>query len=110
MNIVVTWPKSRSLKSYLDAIERAKDREHLAFFKLSGCPRVAKHERCYHVHDGFVRGFLPIHSVIRFDEDAPVDDMTGAQFVPGIYVVRFPFWYPSIREKPMRGFQGFRYA
>lgn len=109
MNIVVTWPKSRTLEDYLAQLMRARDAGETAFFKVSGTPGgIEEGDRCYHIHDGAVRGFLPIIGVVKFDGDAPTDEVTGEQFAPGIYVARRPDW-TWVHPHPMKGFQGFRY-
>jgi len=110
MNIVITWPKTRALGSYLAELAKAEERGHVAYYRLSSRPDVKEGDRCYHVHDGKVRGYLSVLGMTEFplDGHAPIDNVTGKHFQPGIYVERHPHWF-AINPVPMRGFQGFRY-
>lgn len=114
-DIIVTWPKTRALDSYLKEVRKAWHGKRMLCFRVSSRPDCDAGDRCYQVHGGFVRGWLPIQGVIHTD-DAPddfeiTDPLTGEQWPRGLYVVRHPVWNDlSGKEVPMVGFQGFRYV
>lgn len=108
-DIVVTWPKSRGLGSYLSELARAQREGELAYFRVMARPHVDEGDRCFHVHDGKVHGWLRVLGVREMGADAPVDTVTDQRFRPGIYIERDPHWRPLAFPIEMRGFQGFRY-
>jgi hypothetical protein len=112
-HMVVTWPKTRPLKSYLDEIERAQREDKYVFFRVPSFPTLAYGARCYHVYDGLIRGWLPIVDYVRsVDMEGPIlDPITNAPWPEGLYVVRRPEWTACkwAPKNEMRGFQGFRY-
>lgn len=108
--IVVTWPKTRPLRSYLRELARAADGDQVINFRVPGHPPVKPGERCYMVHDGFVRGY---NTVLRVEHRAAgevTDPVTRRPWPAGWYVVRDPVWHAL--EKPVRmdGFRSWRYA
>lgn len=107
MDIVVTWPKSRSLQSYLDELERADREDKLINFRISSIPKEDV-TRCFMVHDGAVRGYTNVLKVDIYQRGEIRDPITGHAWPDGIYITRDPEWYP-IEPIPMKGFQGFRY-
>lgn len=107
MNIVVTWPKSRSLGSYLSELAKADRSGRVAYYRVSRRPDVQEGDRCYHVHTGYVRGYLIVMGIREMPGNV-IDEVTGQPFKPGIYVERHPAWF-AIPPVAMKGFQGFRY-
>lgn len=116
-DIVVTWPKTRPLASYLAELERATDEGLEINFRVPHTPRWEfgalreRRARCYMVHDGYVRGYNEIRFVTYRgpNEVARVESDSFAGFWPeGWYIVRDPQWRP-IDPIEMRGFQGWRW-
>lgn len=109
MNIVITWPRSRTLDDYLTELRGAVLRGEVINFRVPSKPKVYPGDRCYIVHDGAVRGWNEVIEVRERDEVRNVK--TGGTWPHGIYIVRDPrwLWLPE-PFPPMRGFQGWRYA
>lgn len=116
-DLIVTWPKSRVLGSYLAELRNAErlglkinyrvhrppDRE--ALFGAGGVPRV------YRVHNGFVRGYTPLSGVLLRGENevarVEADAMSG--FWPaGWYLVCEPIFH-RCAESFCEGFRGWRW-
>jgi hypothetical protein len=116
--IVVTWPKTRPLNSYLREVKRARERGHQCFFRVprNAAPLVAYGAPCYHVYDGRIRGSLPFLGVQLVQEGVIEDPITGDYWPAGNYLVRSPEW-TSIDFRynedtgpwEMQGFRGWRY-
>lgn len=105
-SIVVTWPKKRSLESYLSELRTAEAQGKVIHFRVPSYPTIPYGGRCYMVHDGFVRGYL---ITLGFSNGTGViDPITGEIWPFGKYVVRNPHWNP-VDPVPMKGFQGWRY-
>lgn len=114
IDIVATWPKTKLLKSYLEALEEAVKDNQLINFRVSRIPAWKygalwdRDARCYMVHDGFVRGYNRI-KFATFRNASEVKDVDTGDFWPeGYYIVREPLWYP-VEPVPMKGFQGWRW-
>lgn len=111
-DIVVTWPKSRSLQSYIDELERAALEKKLILYRVGGMPRrLMAGDRCYMVHSSQVRGWVEVYD-LRFPNEGqpPIDPITGERMGEGAYIVRSPIWNRLVQPIPMEGFQGVRYA
>lgn len=109
-DLVVTWPKSKSLDAYLKELERAVSERLEINFRVPTKPHLTP-ARCYIVHSGYVRGYNLIRKIEWRGERevARVESDAFAGFWPaGYYIVRDPLWHP-ITPIPMRGFQGYRY-
>lgn len=105
-DIVVTWPKGRTLESYVTELKKAERAGLVINYRVANLPRELP-SRCYMVHDGFVRGYT---TVIEMGERDDVRDPLSREFMrPGLYIVRRPRWFPLAEDIPMRGFQGWRY-
>lgn len=117
-DIVVTWPKSKPLGSYLADLAIAKARDLFINYRVSrlpvwrqamddhgwlGWPYGAEHPRCYMVHDGAVRGWCEVVGA-RFRK---AGEVTG--WPAGFYVVRSPEWHDVALPLRMAGFRGWRY-
>lgn len=105
-DIVVTWPKSRELQSYLDELAKAHQQGLVINYRVSVLPRAVP-ERCYMVHDGAVRGWNRVLGM--GDRTDVVDPITQSLMEPGVFITRDPVWHPLADPIPMRGFQGWRY-
>ncbi len=105
-DLVITWPKTRPLDSYLEECEKAAEAGFVVNYRVANRPDVEIGDRCYVVYDGAVRGWQVIYGC--WWRDDVTDPTTGRLMKPGYYVVRDPAWNP-IEPIPMKGFQGFRY-
>lgn len=108
MDLVITWPKRRSLQSYLAELDKAERYGQLINFRLGSKPKLEQFERCYMVHDGAIRGWNEVIAVEYKPADTVRDPFTGGYWPGGTYIVRHPFWHP-VDPIPMKGFQGYRY-
>lgn len=111
-DIIVTWPSSRTLESYLVELNRAEQEEKVILYKVGKMPRhVAAGQRCYMVHRGYVWGYCEIID-LQFENEGvpPIDPISGERMPRGNYIVRAPHWWQLVKPLPMKGFQGFRYA
>lgn len=113
MNLIITWPKTRTLESYVEECAKAHELGQSINFRLPNKPRVIVDllgQRCYVVYDGLVRGWHKI-TEITWRGEGVVKDRDGSNWPPGWYVVRDPLYFPWMDAPvPMRGFQGIRYA
>lgn len=112
-DIVLTWPKTADLKTYLGMLARAYERGVVINYRVASPPLVEEDEvkRVYMVHDGKIRGWNPFLTA-EFRAWGEVRQARGDGFWPeGWYIVRSPLWHPLADNRliPMRGFQGFRY-
>lgn len=114
-DLLVTWPKSRPLASYLVELELAKRDGLQINFRVPSQPReFLVNRRCYRVHDGKVRGWVKILGVSKRgpNEVARVKSDAFAGFwPPGWYVVCDPAWHelPKAQQQSFPGFRGFHY-
>jgi hypothetical protein len=119
-DIVITWPKTKPLDSYLDELAAAVQRDALINYRVGRLPRWQEaretidglqywdvdsddRPRSFMVHEGQVRGWCWIVGA-GWREDGEVEGWPA-----GWYVVRDPFFIP-IPPQPMRGFQGWRWV
>lgn len=113
-DIIITWPKTRTLDSYLNACVGAKIRGEVINFRIANPPNFEfgahkdRDGRVYVVHDGFVRGYQELIHVAYREANEVLDPVTGGFWPEGWYLVRNPEWH-EINPIPMKGFQGFRY-
>lgn len=109
MNIIITWPKTRPLRSYVEECHRAERLGQEINFRVPTRPDANAGDRCYVVYAGFIHGY---HEVIGVqDRDDVTDPISEEPMPPGIYVVRNPRWHPMMgKQHGVRGFQGWRYA
>lgn len=111
MNIIITWPKTRTLESYVEECAKACELSQEINFRVPARPKEARvGDRCYVVYDGFVRGWHEI-LVVNWRDEGVVRDRSGSFWPAGWYIVRHPLYHPWLDDPvPMRGFQGVRYA
>lgn len=109
-HLMVTWPKSRTLESYLEQLRLANTRCELVNFRIPTLPsRVGSAPlRCYMVHDGFIRGYTWVKEINWLEDGEVKDVVTGGYWPEGYYIVRYPAWYSIVPER-QKGFQGYRY-
>lgn len=120
LDIVATWPKIRTLESYLEELERAEDLGLFINFRVANLPKwgptpthpiVRQIPFCYMVHDGYVRGYNVIKDAVYHQANTVSrveNDSWAGCWPPGNYIVRYPHWNP-ITPTPMKGFQGWRW-
>lgn len=117
IDIVATWPKTRSLESYLEELEKASALGLDINFRVPSWPRWTfeslrvRPAYCYMVHDGAIRGYNIIKYATFYEdrEVARVENDSFAGFWPkGKYIVRNPKWHP-VEPIAMKGFQGWRW-
>jgi hypothetical protein len=108
-DIIITWPKTEPLGSYLMALEVAAERGEVINYRVPSPPKLEP-ERCYVVYDGEVIGWNEVLSVERRGGEEVLDPRTGNYWPSGWYIVRDPVWHPLRTPLPCRGFQGFRYT
>ena len=104
MDIVITLPKSFSWDEYTKEIQHALDNEEVLNFKVPYLPKVIKGDKCYVVHQGYVRGFMYIVGT----STEPFECTTTNRKWKGNFVQRSGDFH-EIDPIPMKGFQGFRY-
>lgn len=105
-DIVVTWPKNRTLNSYLYELEQAVQENRFICYRVARLPRVRMGDQCYVVHDGFIRGYNIIRDATYMDD--VIDPITNERMDSGYYILRYPEWR-EIEPVEMEGFRGFRY-
>lgn len=114
-DLIVTWPKSRPLSSYVEELGKAELAGLDINFRVPTEPReFLVGRRCYRVHSGHVRGWTKILGVAKRgpNQVARVESDAFAGFWPeGWYVVCSPAWYVLFGKKQIavKGFQGYRY-
>jgi hypothetical protein len=115
IDLVITWPKTRPLYSYLRELSKAQDAGELINYRIARPPSdewrlqlAYRSARCFIVHDGFIQGYNRIRGIEEKGENEVTDPITGAFWPSGWYIVREPEWHP-IEPIPMKGFRGWRY-
>lgn len=111
-DVIVTWPQTKALSTYLQELEHAVELGLEINFRVPAPPKLDSVERCYIVHSGYVRGWNPIRSITKRGEREVarvVSDAFSGWWPAGWYIVRDPAWHPIEPLIPMRGFQGWRY-
>lgn len=117
-DLVVTWPKSRRLGSYISALAFAQQRRLNVNYRVRRAPdrkrlfeEGPQPPRLYRVHDGKVRGYTEIIAV-GFREEGEVarvaDDPLPGDWPAGTYIVCTPK-YVDVDGPEMAGFRGFRW-
>lgn len=107
-DLLITWPKKRSLESYLTELEKAATKGQLINFRVPTLPKV-ECERCYIVYDGKVRGWTRMVDERYRGVEEVIDPVLGGFWPAGNYIVRTPQWHPLENGPEMKGFQGYRY-
>lgn len=105
-SLIITLPSTVKWDDYEKEIAKTRNYRQVMNFKVHNFPTgVSIGDRCYVVHQGFIRGWMEI---VGFSEKDFKCTTTGKKWC-GKFVQRSgPFHY--IDEKlPYKGFQGFRY-
>lgn len=123
-DILLTWPKTRSLSGYLASLVQAREDDKLIFFRVPSKPNVKHGDRAYMVYDGYVRGYSHVIAPAVVNASDIVNPGTGEVMGEGLFVVRSPMLFPMpyegvcgdpfrchdvIGKYPMKGFRSFRY-
>lgn len=113
-DLILTWPKNRSLESYLLEMKRAERAGLVVNYRVHHPPKSDDPwGRCYMVHDGAVRGYSRIIEVVHraAGEVSRVGSDSWEGFWPeGWYIVREAVFTLLDEPIPYKGFRGFRYA
>lgn len=106
-DIIHTVPKSQH-KSFDTYVKSITGSTHNYYHSHAKKPKVGPGSKAYIVHDGAVRGYIPITGF-------PIHSKTGMQSPhktynsgPGYYTPRSNRFIHQT-PKPMKGFQGYRY-
>lgn len=105
-SIIITLPSSVTWKNYEDELKNVENYKQVLNFKVSHFPKgIHAGDKCYVVHQGFVKGWMEI---VGFSEKQFTCSTTKKKW-DGKFIERSgPFHY--LNEKiPYKGFQGFRY-
>jgi hypothetical protein len=116
-DLIATWPKTRSLQSYLDELQKASANGLLINYRVAKLPRMGfldwmgRPHRCYMIYNGVVRGYNEIIGLDAYDEGEVLDPITGDFWPAGNYIVRNPEWHPvaPIAKKSFVGWRYFEY-
>ncbi len=102
-DIIITLSKNILWEDYKKELKAAENGYSLNF-KVNNFPNVNIGEKCYLLHDGFIRGYMIISGLSEKEFDCTT---TGKKW-RGKFIERTgEFHY--INPIPMRGFQGYRY-
>lgn len=110
-DLIITWPKTRELQSYLDECAKAAAHGLMINYRVGYPPArrdIGADARVYVVYDGAIRGWQLFSSVIYRAEDEVHGVAGDPDWPEGWYIVRYPDWHPC-EEVPRMGFQGWRY-
>jgi len=105
-SLIVTLPSSVNWADYERELRKVANYKHVLNFKVHNFPKgIHEGDKCYVVHDGFVKGWMEI---VGFSEEPFTCSTTNKQWC-GKFIQRSgPFHY--LKETiPYKGFQGFRY-
>lgn len=103
-DIVITIPKKIKWSDYEKELEKVRDGSQVINFKVRHFPKVNVGNKCYLVHDGYVRGWMEI---VGLKEQEFTCTTTGKLW-KGKFIQRSGS-FNKIDKVPMKGFQGFRY-
>lgn len=103
-DVIITLPKNIKWDDYEKELEKVKDGNEVMNFKVNHLPNTSVGNKCFIVHDGFIKGWMNIVGLSKKDFTCST---TGKDW-KGSFIERSgPFNY--IDPIPMKGFQGFRY-
>jgi hypothetical protein len=111
-DMIVTWPKTKPLDTYLEECREAEKRCLAINFRVPRLPnprRLGNATRVYVIHDGAIRGWHRLLSAQHRAENDVVDQVAGDHWPEGNYLVRDAHWHPLPQPVPWAGFRGFRY-
>lgn len=105
--LAITIPASVKWEDWEAEVAHAIAYDEVLNFKVNAFPTYVKPgDRCYVIHQGFVKGY---QIIAGFSEQEFQCTTTGICY-EGKFVQRFPKFYRLETEYPMKGFQGFRYV
>lgn len=105
-SLIITLPSSVKWSDYEKELHSVENYKNVLNYKVHNFPSgVHKGNKCYIVHNGFIKGWMEI---VGFEEKEFVCSTTKQKW-KGKFIERSgPFHY--LNEKiPYKGFQGFRY-
>lgn len=105
-SLIVTLPSTINWNEYEKELRKVANYKHVLNFKVHNFPRgIHKGDKCYVVHNGFIKGWMEI---VGFTEQPFTCTTTGKKW-EGKFIQRSgPFHYMK-ETIPYKGFQGFRY-
>jgi len=104
-DIVITLPAKVEWVDYVKELDMVENNGGTLNFKVSKFPKDAHAgNKCYVVHQGFIRGYMYISG---FSEKKFMCEITHEKWV-GKFIERTGKFYYT-KPEPMKGFQGFRY-
>lgn len=105
LSIIITLPKTVDWDDYKSELYKAATGEILNF-KVSNFPtEVRPGDKCYLVHDGYIKGW---HEIYDFAENDFTCTTTGKKW-KGKFIQRTGPFHFLEDPVPMKGFQGWRY-
>ena len=106
--LCITIPKIVSWETYKQELAKVADGNCVMNYKVPTFPKEVKPgDRCYMVHNGFIKGWMTIFDIV--DRDAFKCTTTGRNWAGGIYIQRTGKFHPLNPEVPMKGFMGYCY-
>jgi len=105
-SIIITLPSQIRWRDYEEELKKVENYSQVLNFKVPHFPKgINKGDKCYIVHQGFVKGWMEI---VGFSEKQFVCSTSNKKW-DGKFIERSgPFHY--LNEKiPYKGFQGYRY-
>ena len=106
--ICITIPKTVSWETYKKELAKVEDESQIMNFKIPTYPKeVSAGDRCYIVHNGYIKGWMKIFNIVK--RDSFECTTTGKNWNDGIYIQRTGKFHPLETEVPMKGFKGYKY-
>lgn len=102
---IITIPKTITWFDYMDEVEHARKNFLTLNYRMSYKPKVNYGDRCFIVHDGFIRGWMLIKGAV--EQEQFTCQTTGRVWKKGFYVQRFGK-FNNVMKIPMQGFRGMR--
>lgn len=103
-SIIITLPKKIKWEEYIHELDQA-EKGAIMNFKVNNFPSVVKGDKCYLIHNGYIKGYMLIHGLSEKDFTCTT---TGNKW-SGKFIERTGKFYYLDNPIPMTGFQGFRY-
>lgn len=106
-NWIITIPKTILWADYQKELAAVRDGKTVLNYRTRYFPKEMKvGDSCYIVHDGQVRGWMPIVGLVEADTDWQCST-TGAWWAAGKYIQRSGFFH-LVSGPKMTGFRGVR--
>jgi hypothetical protein len=108
MDIAITIPKSDDWEEWLLECKKVEQSNEELRFRVGVLPKKAvKGDKCFVVHDSYIRGYHVISDVGY--RNTFICSTTGQKWEAGNYIIRKGKFH-EIEPVPKQGFQGFRYV